>query len=123
MRERTGMHVLITGDEPLREGDEELVCGLSWRRLAGFRLLRRPSNPVRRKLTGWEAVKYALKSEVLGNDREGREIVPWMWKCKCDKDSLHVYSEFPRCGKCGAKDRMQPNARKAEVILSIIEEK
>ena len=117
------MYILITGDEPLREGDEELVCGLSWQRLAGFRLLRRPGNPVRRKLTGWEAVKHALKAEVLGNDREGCETIPWMWECECDKNFLHVYSEFPKCNKCGAWDSDQPDARKAEVILKIIEEK
>ena len=78
---------------------------------------------LRRELTGWEAVKHALKAEVLGNDKEGCETIPWMWECECDKNFLHVYSEFPRCNKCGAWDSDQPNARKAEVILKIMEEK
>ena len=123
MREGTGMHILIAGDEPLREGDEELVCGLSWRRLAGFRLLRRPGNPVRRKLTGWEAVKYALKSEVLGNDREGCETTSWAWSCdKCGTGAVRADKDWA-CPGCGEFVTEYIPARKAEVILSIIEEK
>ena len=120
MREGTGMHILIAGDEPLREGDEELVCGLSWQRLAGFRLLRRPGNLVRRKLTGWDAVKSALKSEVLGNDREGCETASLAWDCECREDYIHSADSY--CPRCDTGADTQPDARKAEVILSIIEE-
>lgn len=76
----------------------------------------------RRNLTGWEAVKYALETEVLGNDKEGCETIPWMWECDCKDEFLHVCSEFGRCSKCGASDVHSPDARKADVILKIMEE-
>lgn len=121
------MYVLLEKGDVIRKGDEmKDNDGPGWHLVLdiaiGLRLTQTQYWPLRRKLTGWAAVTHAIKAEVLGNDKEGCETIPWMWECECDKDFLHVYSEFPKCNKCGAWDSDQPNARKAEVILEIIEE-
>lgn len=122
------MYVFLEEGDVIREGDEVEAGGgngYSWGDAARMRLVGQRVGTgliARRKLTGWEAVKHALKAEVLGNGKEGCETIPWMWECECDKDFLHVYSEFPKCNKCGAWDSDQPDARKAEVILKIMEE-
>ena len=122
------MWVLLNADDIIQAGDE------FWREKAGMWEPMSPHTwdfggrvkeehpPMRRKLTGWAAVTQALKAEVLGNNKEGCETIPWMWECECDKDFLHVGEESGVCKKCGVHDSDAPDARKAEVILSIIEE-
>lgn len=76
-----------------------------------------------RELKGWEAVVYAIKQEVLGNDVEGCETTPIFWDCECEKDYIQVASERGHCPKCGSHDSRQPDSRIAEVLLKLIGER
>jgi len=79
--------------------------------------------PIRRNVTGWEAVKYALKQEVIGNGKEGEETTEDYWDCECEDDRVHSKTEIGLCLRgCRAAEEGSPQSRKAEVILKIIGE-
>lgn len=74
-----------------------------------------------RELKGWEAVEFALRQEVLGNDKEGCETTNIGWDCECAEDHMRS-SELESCPRCGTHRDEQPDSRKAEVILKLIGE-
>lgn len=76
---------------------------------------------VRRQVTGWQAVKHAIETEVLGTDL-GCETTDEFWDCECEKDYIHSHAELDICPRCAALKDDQPDSRKAEVILKIIDE-
>lgn len=122
------MWVLLNADDIIQAGDE------FWREKAGMWEPMSPHTwdfggrvkeehpPMRRKLTGWAAVRHALKAEVLGNNKEGCETTSWAWACdKCETGAVRL-DKFHECPGCGEFSDKYWHARKAEVILSIIEE-
>lgn len=128
------MWILLEEGDDIREGDE------FWREKTDMWIPMSPDTyyfgtrvndehpPMRRNLTGWDSVRHALKAEVLGNDKEGCESVPYFWRCNCKTNYIHRYSGYElseMCDRCETKhDNCDgPDARKAEVILEIIEEK
>lgn len=126
------MYVFLGEGDVIREGDEVEAGGgngYSWGDAARMRLIGQRVGTdliARRKLTGWEAVKHALKAEVLGSGKEGCETTRLFWDCECEHKYIQQaggYLEEGLCPQCGARQSDQPNARKAEVILEIIEEK
>lgn len=136
------MWILLKDGDVIREGDEQLVRVVGRKGdTLGYRFVRlhaqhysvgkpTPSQPTgdpydsyfRRELKGWEAVRYALEQEVLGNDVEGCETTPWFWDCECEKHYIHSHKDAGYCDKCHVRFEEQPDSRKAEVVLKIIEE-
>lgn len=119
------MWILVT-QGPLQPGDEERVCDV-WQPMPGWRLARDLNNvgPVRRKVTSWDAVTHAIKTELIGKDKEGCVTTEHFWDCECDEDYIH--SSLPatwegKCDKCGATEYSQPDSRLAEAMLKMIEE-
>lgn len=122
------MYVFLGEGDVIREGDEVEAGGgngYSWGDAARMRLAGQRVGTdliVRRKLTGWEAVKHALKAEVLGNGKEGCETTEFFWDCECESDYIVAKGRVLQCGLCGCDESDQPDSRKAEVILKIMEE-
>ena len=111
------MWIVIEEGVPFKEGDEMWCLG-GWSKTSNAYEARGLAR--RRNLTGWEAVEYALRQEVLGNDVEGCQTTPLFWDCECEKDYITPYSEFGTCARCGANDSRQPDSRIAEVIMKLI---
>lgn len=122
------MWIILKRGEKHRPGDQ-MCCGReSWYNPCNatweaWDKGRAPNEIVRRELKGWEAVEYALRQEVLGNDVEGCQTTPLFWDCECEEDYITPYSEFGTCARCGAHDSRQPDSRIAEVIMKLIIER
>ena len=128
------MWVLLKPKTPLREGDEikEGFPSARWTTdgvVAG--LVLPETRLVRRELKGWEAVLYALETEVLGNDKEGCETTELFWDCECNPEDRvdaemrydHIHPKDHRfCPHCRADRAECADSRKAEVIMKIIME-
>lgn len=121
------MWILLEEGDEIHSGDEWLSCHAGWSALPATYVGHVKRGDVfRRKLTGWAAVTHALKAEVLGNDKEGCETTPRFWSCKCAMGHVHESREpadADQCPRCLAINIASADARKAEVILEIIEEK
>lgn len=128
------MHILLREGDVIRGADDFLdPTGRRWLPVPEewsykYREVRQAGQPAggvhtyRRKLTGWEAVKHALETEVLGNDKEGRETTSWAWGCgKCETGAVRQDRDW-QCPECGAFNTEDIPARKVEVILKIMEE-
>lgn len=139
------MKILLGIGDVIREGDERFIIVdrpfgpdlRKWRLVESNEIGRRILTDefiARRELKGWEAVEHALRTEVLGNDKEGCETTSRFWDCECPVDRgvtvlddpahldfIHESSE-ELCEKCGSNVDDQPQSRKAEVILMIINE-
>lgn len=121
------MWMLLCDEDEAKEGDERHYENDGWIPISkeSAKLLNRlgfSEGSIRRELKGWEAVEYALRQEVLGNDKEGCETTEDYWDCECNDDYIRTADELDICLRCGAARSGQPDSHKAEVILKIINE-
>lgn len=125
------MWILLEPNAEWAVGDEILETSGFWvpirdeNTLMVLRVIKHGSVSVRRRLTGWEAVKHAIRTEIWGNNKEGCETTSYFWDCECEGDPLHLKDRegYSSCPRCHCHQDSQPDSRKADVLLKIIEEK